>query len=356
MFIRSVSSQGLALLSFGLVAAITAGGCAVSTDGGAESESIASAQQADQTSVAAPPLAHLDPMCAPADSGIVARNPGAPYHEAGTCASGDGISFDDAVAACGANVRYFGYSCNDFPAAAPYQPNDERGWSAYYGCCAPTCSDGIQNGGEAGVDCGGPCGVPCQTCSDGIQNGGEIGVDCGSACGVACYTRLGLIGGTTGGTGTLICPANQGLTSLGTVTASWYEVGSVSPSCGTMTKNGGAMDIGAGAALGSFGSNQTGGQWGSGQVTCPANTVATGVLVRHDFVYVYGFQLRCSALDASGNATGALQTSGFVGQGGLGTQTVADCAAGDVLVGLDMWDTLYGFYGVRPVCATALGL
>jgi hypothetical protein len=27
-----------------------------------------------------------------------------------------------------------------------------------------------------------------------------------------------------------------------------------------------------------------------------------------------------------------------------------------VLVGLDMWDTLYGFYGVRPICGTAIGL
>jgi hypothetical protein len=330
MSIRRLSSQGLAQLSFGLVAAIMASGCAVSTGAGASDEAVGSAEQADQSFTATPPLAHLDPTCEGADD-FAASHPGAPAHEAATCASGDGMTFDQAVAACGANVQYFGYYCSDFPASEPYQPNDERAWTAYYGCCVPTCSDGIQNGGETGVDCGGPCGVPC-------------------------YTHLGLIGGTTGATGTRTCPANQGLTSLGTVTASWYEVGSVSPSCGTMTQNGGSMTIGAGAALASYGSNQTGPNWPSGQVTCPAGTIATGLLARHDFVYIYGFQLRCHTLDASGNATGALQTSSFVGQGGLGTQTVADCPAGDVLVGLDMWDTLYGFYGVRPICGTAIGL
>lgn len=170
------------------------------------------------------------------------------------------------------------------------------------------------------------------------------------------YTNLGLIGGQSGSAGTRLCPNNQGITSLGNVTASWYEVGSVSPSCGTMTQNGPDMSIDPGATLASYGSNQTGGQWGSGQVTCPAGTIATGVTVRHDFVYIYGFQLRCHTLDAAGNATGALQTSSFVGQGGLGTQTTADCPAGNVLAGMNMWDTLYGFYGVQPICATAIGL
>jgi hypothetical protein len=76
-------------------------------------------------------------------------------------------------------------------------------------CQAPTCSDNWKNGTETGIDCGGmeckPCptsancllptdcvsgvcrsvppGMPatCQapTCTDGVQNGGETGVDCG---------------------------------------------------------------------------------------------------------------------------------------------------------------------------------
>lgn len=50
-----------------------------------------------------------------------------------------------------------------------------------------TCTDGLQNQGEAGVDCGGPC-VACAdpdasaTCSDGVQNQAELGVDCGAPC------------------------------------------------------------------------------------------------------------------------------------------------------------------------------
>lgn len=170
------------------------------------------------------------------------------------------------------------------------------------------------------------------------------------------YQAQGLIGGTTGATGTRACPANQGITSLGTVNASWYEVGSVSPSCGLMTENGSNMDITAGASLGSYGSNQTGPNWGAGNVSCPSGTIATGLFTRHDFVYIYGFQLRCSTLDSNGFANGPLQTSAFVGQGGLGTTTVTDCPAGYVLSGLNMWDTLYGFYGVQPLCSPAIGL
>lgn len=54
------------------------------------------------------------------------------------------------------------------------------------GAAAPTCNDGIQNQGEAGVDCGGPC-TACASCNDGIQNQGESGVDCGGPC-TACPT------------------------------------------------------------------------------------------------------------------------------------------------------------------------
>ena len=59
---------------------------------------------------------------------------------------------------------------------------------------APTCSDGIQNGDETGVDCGGSCPnscTPAPTCSDGIQNGDETGVDCGGSCPSSCSTSGG---------------------------------------------------------------------------------------------------------------------------------------------------------------------
>ncbi len=55
------------------------------------------------------------------------------------------------------------------------------------GGAPPTCSDGIQNQGEAGIDCGGPCTACAPTCSDGIQNQNETGVDCGGPC-TACVT------------------------------------------------------------------------------------------------------------------------------------------------------------------------
>lgn len=199
MSIRGLSSRRLALLCAGFVPAIAIAGvgCAapVESDGLGVDEPIGSAEQADVSFTAAPPLAHLDPTCTAAGGGLVAQNAGAPYHEAGTCASGDGMTFSDAVAACGSNVRYFGYYCADFAAAPPYQANDERSWTAYYGCCAATCSDGIQNQGEGGVDCGGPCGTACETCSDGIQNQGEDGVDCGGPCSPCA---VGLAGDTNG--------------------------------------------------------------------------------------------------------------------------------------------------------------
>lgn len=54
---------------------------------------------------------------------------------------------------------------------------------------APTCSDGVQNGDEAGVDCGGSCSsCAAETCSDGIQNQDETGIDCGGVC-TACSSR-----------------------------------------------------------------------------------------------------------------------------------------------------------------------
>jgi len=52
----------------------------------------------------------------------------------------------------------------------------------------PSCSDGLQNGGEAGIDCGGPCPTPCATCIDGLQNQGEESVDCGGPCPPCGYT------------------------------------------------------------------------------------------------------------------------------------------------------------------------
>lgn len=83
-------------------------------------------------------------------------------------------------------------------------------------CCqAPTCNDGVRNGGESDVDCAGRCrdcapgracaaANDCQTgvcgaggcaegvlrccqapsCSDGVENGDESDIDCGTGCGL----------------------------------------------------------------------------------------------------------------------------------------------------------------------------
>ena len=78
-----------------------------------------------------------------------------PDHASDLCPAVDAYTFDQAVAACGAQVQYFGYDCADFSST------DDHAWTVYLGCCAATCDDGIQNQGEAGVDCGGPCSTPC---------------------------------------------------------------------------------------------------------------------------------------------------------------------------------------------------
>ncbi|MEY2932349.1 MAG: hypothetical protein RL033_3098, partial [Pseudomonadota bacterium] len=90
-------------------------------------------------------------------------------------------------------------------------------------CCQPrTCNDGVRNGPESGVDCGGPCpncatGVSCNgnddcqssvcggagcgpgvqrccqapSCNDGVANGGEPVTDCGNAaCGLCALADV----------------------------------------------------------------------------------------------------------------------------------------------------------------------
>jgi hypothetical protein len=70
------------------------------------------------------------------------------------------------------------------------QNGDEAGVDCGGSACAacPSCEDGTQNGSETGVDCGGPDCAACPTCEDGIQNGSETGVDCGGPDCVACPT------------------------------------------------------------------------------------------------------------------------------------------------------------------------
>jgi hypothetical protein len=131
-------------------------GCTTTVDepaAGGE-KAVGSAPSADVLTLAPSGDPRYDPMCAP--GGLLdVHNPESPYHASDLCPAVDAYTFDQAVAACNAHVRYFAYDCVDFPTL------DEHSWTVYAGCCAATCSDGIQNQGEAGVDCGGPCSTPC---------------------------------------------------------------------------------------------------------------------------------------------------------------------------------------------------
>jgi hypothetical protein len=95
-----------------------------------------------------------DPFAAHAcesDGDEEAHNPGWPSHEPGTCADGAGFLLSDAIALCGGDVKYYGYACSDFPAQPPYQPHDERGWTAYYACCSAAAGSRAEGAdGEGG--------------------------------------------------------------------------------------------------------------------------------------------------------------------------------------------------------------
>ena len=75
------------------------------------------------------------------------------------------------------SMKYTGYPsfCGAFPTG------EVEDYTINIISVTPTCSDGIQNQGEAGIDCGVPC-PACPTCNDGIQNQNETGVDCGGVC------------------------------------------------------------------------------------------------------------------------------------------------------------------------------
>ncbi|MBS3088661.1 hypothetical protein J4402_02665 [Candidatus Pacearchaeota archaeon] len=64
----------------------------------------------------------------------------------------------------------------------------------------PNCTDKIKNCHDGScellVDCGGPC-EPCPTCTDGIQNQGEADIDCGGPCPTACAVERPFLKKTT---------------------------------------------------------------------------------------------------------------------------------------------------------------
>jgi hypothetical protein len=159
--------------------ALLGSGCRADGAGG---ELLGSARQADVVVVATPPMPFLDPNCAGAAAQTL-HNPGFPNHEVGTCASGDGFTFSNAVAACGGDVKLFGYACSDFPAAPPAQPDDERAWTVSLTCCSGSSGG---TGGSTGTGGAGGCahaanGTACDdgnacTRGDACENGACTGV------------------------------------------------------------------------------------------------------------------------------------------------------------------------------------
>ena len=90
--------------------------------------------------------------------------------------------------------RFCGFQftvCRDINFCNNSKPRNERPEviKSCYFTENPSCFDGITNchDGDCEIltDCGGPC-PPCPTCSDGIQNGGEEGIDCGGPCPYPC--------------------------------------------------------------------------------------------------------------------------------------------------------------------------
>ena len=162
------------------------------------------------------------------------------------------------VSGSGVATHYLGYlpAFNQFswspgPITLDNRYDTATGWVG--GPTAPSCSDGVGNGGESDVDCGGPCaacaagdacagagdcasgvcaGSTCQapTCADGVENGDETGTDCGGGCPGACAAGAGCLAAADCDSGvceTTVCQA---------------------PSCGDGVANGDESDVDCGGS------------------------------------------------------------------------------------------------------------
>lgn len=223
MNIRSMLWSRAALPLVGLSAAtpIAAAGCLGQVES-TDDEEIGSALQAD-TSVS---LQMLDPVCQGAGQQVL-HSAGFPEHLPGPC---EPVAPDEAIdaanALCGPNaLKYYTYHCSDLT----WPPPAAHAWTVYAECCAPavpSCSDGVQNQGEASIDCGGPC-APCSTsliCKDASF---QPVIPCGlpeNGTGLGSY-------GTGSARGRLVVPDQAGASQTMTLTAqglqpnTWYLFG-----------------------------------------------------------------------------------------------------------------------------------
>lgn len=101
---------------------------------------------------------------------------------------------DECITRPGGRTKYTEYICRGAQRLVTETGECPAGCASNTACNRPpSCSDNIQNQGEAGVDCGGPCTKgnkgACPSCIDGKKNQGEMGVDCGGPCAACLPTR-----------------------------------------------------------------------------------------------------------------------------------------------------------------------
>jgi hypothetical protein len=180
-------------------------------DGGATIANDASTDDGAMAIDAAPDVAASD---APIDTSAADAPPDAPHDAAAeaaapTCTDGVQNGQETDTDCGGAICDAQGRTCGTGQKCLTAFDCTNRICGANFICPAPSCHDGVSNGGETGVDCGNaiatgcpacPAGQPCAisadcqslhcangacasaTCSDGIQSGGESDVDCGAVC------------------------------------------------------------------------------------------------------------------------------------------------------------------------------
>jgi hypothetical protein len=123
-----LTSRHVMLFAFVLpLAAALGSGCA--GGGTAGGEAIGSDQEANVFTL--PPDGNLayQPQCDNSGTNVEIHNPN---RETGLCPGTDEFTFGDAVAACRADIKYFGYFCEDDFG------DDSHDVTVYYGCCEPT--------------------------------------------------------------------------------------------------------------------------------------------------------------------------------------------------------------------------
>lgn len=101
------------------------------------------------------------------------------WSQAAACGDAAGVALNACIPACHGDLACLDGCYLAFDAA---HAQCDAAVPACFAACHGSCTDNVQNNGEAGVDCGGHCPNACPTCDDGLQNQGETGIDVGGPC------------------------------------------------------------------------------------------------------------------------------------------------------------------------------